>query len=221
MTSVTWFQFRLVTVCSWAHGAEACGQTHSPWPLTTAGPPWMVDVNRNDNISTLIIRSVAGMSINYTNFHQVHEMKTGQILSKCFLSLSLFSSGETCSTGISYCTLGKKGETEQWLNTVATGAEKAHTWWGRRLSLVKKLKGKAPCLAHMLHAEPSAWGAFCCAALRLCSGCLCPAVASPVGRGLTAPLFWRQLGGAGGLSERHQEEGEVRCKTGSKWPQSC
>ena len=154
------------------------------------------------------------MSINYTNFHQVHEMKTGQILSKCFLLLFLFSSGETSSTCISYCTLGKEGEPKQSDYTPRPREQRKHAlgeawvflWWS---------SSKAKPLACVLPAEPAAWGAFCHAARRLCCGHLCPTAAGPAGRGLGASLFSRRPGGAGGLSVRHQGQGEVRCKTGS------
>ena len=130
------------------------------------------------------------------------------------LSLFLFSSGETSSTGISYCTLGKGGEPKQSDYTPRPREQRKHKlgeawvflWWS---------SSKAKPLACVLPAEPAAWGAFCHAARRLCCGWLCPAVAGPAGRGLGTPLFLRRPGGAGGLSVRHQGQGEVRCKTGS------
>lgn len=69
MISVTQLSSSLVKFLVRFQGAKVYGRACGFRPLAADGPPWLADMNRNDIIPTLVMRSVAVLSINYTDSH--------------------------------------------------------------------------------------------------------------------------------------------------------
>lgn len=69
MISVTRLNSSLVKFLVHFQGAKVHGRVCGFRPLAADGPPRLADVNRNDIIPTPVMRSVAVLSIKYTDSH--------------------------------------------------------------------------------------------------------------------------------------------------------
>lgn len=100
-------------------GAEprTCGSLETAWSPARRQSRFSADAEEpepalcagNGIIFMLIITSLVGLSINYSNFHSFQGMKTGGIFSMKMFSFTIFYLNvvKTCSAGIDHCTLRK------------------------------------------------------------------------------------------------------------------